>query len=167
MIILGIDPGTATTGYGVIKVTPGNRQKDRPPSKTSITCLGYGLIQTSPSLPFGQRLDQISRELRKIIRRHRPELVALESVFFFKNLKTFIPVSRACGVVILETTRQKIPWVEFTPPQIKAKVTNYGRAEKPELQKKIQQTLKLKDLPRPDDVADALAVALCAALSNS
>jgi len=162
MIILGIDPGTATIGYGVLdaRLVPVRSGK-----KVMVSCLAYGLIETTPNHSFPKRLEKISREVRRLLKKHRPELVAIESVFFFKNLKTFIPVSRAEGVIILETAKQKVPLIEFTPIQVKARVANYGRAEKTEVQRKVKQILKLKELPQPDDVTDALGVALCGALS--
>lgn len=159
MTILGIDPGTATIGYGLVKKT-GTKKLSH------LSCLAQGLITTSPNLIFPRRLEKISGDLRRILRQYQPDLVAIESLFFFRNLKTFIPVSRASGVIILEVSRLKIPLVEFTPMQVKSRVANYGRAEKKDVQKRIQQILKLKKLPEPDDVADALGVALCAALSR-
>jgi len=158
MIILGIDPGTATTGYGVLKATNFK-------ARTRIDCLAYGLIETSPDKSFPDRLKKISRDLDILIKKHQPGLIALESIFFFKNLKTFIPVNRAMGVIILGAAKRKIPIMEFTPLQVKAIVANYGRAEKKDVQKRIIKILKLKALPKPDDIADALGVALCGALS--
>lgn len=158
MIILGIDPGTATTGYGVLKAT--NLK-----TRTRIDCLAYGLIETSPDKSFPDRLKKISYDLDALIKKHQPGLIALESVFFFKNLKTFIPVNRATGVIILGAAKRKVPVMEFTPLQVKLIVANYGHAEKKEVQKRITKLLKLKVLPKPDDVADALGVALCGALS--
>jgi len=155
-IVVGIDPGTATTGYGVLKVIL--KQK-------SVSYLDCGLIETTPRLAFPQRLEKISRDFRRLIKKHRPALVAIESVFFFRNLKTFIPVSRASGVIILETAKMKIPLIEFTPLQVKSRVADYGRAEKKDVQKKIKQALHLKELPKQDDAADALGVALCGAMS--
>jgi crossover junction endodeoxyribonuclease RuvC len=155
-IVVGIDPGTATTGYGVLKIAL---------KRKSISYLDCGLIETTPKLAFPQRLEKISRDFRQLIKKHQPSLVAIESVFFFRNLKTFIPVSRASGVIILETAKMKIPLVEFTPLQVKCRVADYGRAEKKDVQKRIKQTLNLKELPKQDDVADALGIALCGALS--
>ena len=162
MIILGIDPGTATIGYGVLdaRIVEARRGK-----KVVIKCLAYGLIETTPDHSFPKRLEKISREIRGLLKKHRPELVAIESVFFFRNLKTFIPVSRAEGVIILETAKQKVPLIEFTPMQVKARVANYGRAEKSEVQRRVKEILNLKELPKADDVADALGVAICGALS--
>jgi crossover junction endodeoxyribonuclease RuvC len=158
MIILGIDPGTATTGYGVLKAT--NLK-----TRTRIDCLAHGLIETSPDKSFPDRLKKISRDLDILIKKHQPGLIAIESVFFFRNLKTFVPVNRAIGVIILGAAKKKIPIMEFTPLQVKLIVANYGHADKMDVQKRITKLLRLKALPKPDDVADALGVALCGALS--
>lgn len=160
MVILGIDPGTAAIGYGVVRMTDFKLRQ-----KMKVKCLAYGLIETSRDHSFPIRLKIISQKIRALIKNYRPNLIAIESVFFFKNLKTFIPVSRAEGVIILEAAKKGIPVIEFTPIQVKSKVANYGRAEKEVVQKRIKQILKLKEMPRPDDVADALGVALCGVLS--
>ncbi len=160
MIVLGIDPGLATIGYGVLE-TSGSQKKPR------VRCLAYGLIETTPDHPFPQRLEKISRDFDALVKKYQPGLIAIESVFFFKNLKTFIPVSRAEGVIILGAAKRKVPIIEFTPIQVKARVANYGRAEKEEVQKKIVEILRLKSIPKPDDVTDALGVALCGVFSLS
>jgi len=162
MIILGIDPGTATIGYGILKVYP---QKKKSKAKPKMKCLAYGLIETTPENSFPNRLKKISRDYNGLINKHRPDLIAIESVFFFRNLKTFIPVSRATGVLILGAAKKNIPIIEFTPLQIKLRVAGYGRAEKEDLQKKVEEILNLEKIPKPDDIADALGVALCAAFS--
>lgn len=160
MVILGIDPGTATIGYGVLRA---QRKKGK---NQKIKCLAYGLIETTPDHSFPSRLKKISREYNGLINKYRPDLIAIESVFFFRNLKTFIPVSRACGVLILGAAKKNIPIIEFTPLQVKSKVADYGRAEKKDLQKKVEQILDIEKIPKPDDIADALAVALCAIFSR-
>lgn len=160
MVILGIDPGTAAIGYGVLKVEDFKLKQ-----RARVQCLAYGLIETSRDYSFPSRLKIISRQVRSLLKKHRPNLVAIESVFFFRNLKTFIPVSRAEGVIILEAAKEDIPVIEFTPIQVKSKVADYGRAEKEMVQKKIKRILKLKEMPQPDDVTDALGVALCGVLS--
>lgn len=157
MIILGIDPGTATTGYGLIKKIKGKKFKGR----SNFKCLGYGLIKTSPLLPPAERLKKISEELNKLIGEYQPEVLAVENVYFFKNLKTALPVSQAKGVILLAAANKNIPVYELTPLQVKMAVTGYGRAEKRQVQEMIQNELNLKELPRPDDAADALAVAVC------
>ncbi len=160
MTILGIDPGTATIGYGVVRASLLKGKKQ------NIKCLGYGLIETTPNCSFPSRLKKISRDYNGLINKYQPDLIAIESVFFFRNLKTFIPVSRASGVLILGAAKKNIPIMEFTPLQIKLKVADYGHAEKKDLQKKVEKILNLGKIPKPDDIADALAVALCAVFSQ-
>ena len=155
MIILGIDPGTASTGYGVIK-TKNKKRK----IKNNLSCLAYGLIKTSPSSVPSERLKKINNELSKIIKKYRPEIMAVENIYFFRNLKTAIPVSQAKGVILLTAAKNKIPVQEFTPLQVKLSVTKNGWAEKKDVQKKIKRILNLKEIPKPDDAADALAIAV-------
>lgn len=155
MIILGIDPGTATTGYGVIEY-----QKK---AQKQMHCLNYGIIQTSLKDDTGTRLKSLSFDLNEILKRHKPELVAIESLFFFKNLKTAIPVSQARGVIIYTIAKRNVPIVEYTPLQAKIAVTGYGHATKNQVQKMVMNILELDKLPKPDDAADALAIAICCA----
>ncbi len=150
MIIIGIDPGTASTGYGVIESK----------NKRDFKCLDYGLIKTLPIFSASERLKKINNDLSKLIKKHRPEIMIVESLYFFKNLKTAIPVSQAKGVILLTAAKNKIPIIEFTPLQAKMTITGYGRSEKPAVQKKIKSLLNLKEIPKPDDAADALAIAL-------
>lgn len=149
MIILGIDPGTATTGYGVIKTS------------NILECLDYGVIKTTPSLSVGERLKKIDQELNKLINKYSPKAIAVENIYFFKNLKTAMPVSQAKGVVLLVAAKKNIPIKEFTPLQMKMAMTGYGKAEKKQVQKMVQLILNLKELPKPDDAADALGIAIC------
>lgn len=151
MRILGIDPGTATTGYGIIE------------TKNSLECLEYGCIKTDPSFSPAERLKKIHDELNLLIKKTQPKILAVESIFFFKNSKTAMPVSQAKGVILLSAAKKKIPVYEFTPLQIKMTVVGFGRAEKKQVQKMMKILLNLKDLPRPDDAADALAAAVCCA----
>lgn len=150
MIIAGIDPGTATTGWGII------RKK-----KNKLKCLGFGTIKTNPTLSDGNRLKKINNELNKIIKKHKPKIIAIENIYFFKNLKTAMPVSQAKGVILLTAAKKKIPVQEFTPLQIKMVITGYGKADKKQIQKMVKILLDLKEIPKPDDAADGLAVALC------
>ncbi len=159
MVILGIDPGTAALGYGVLRKTGFGKR-----NKFKLACLSFGLISTTPDMPFPKRLEKISKEFNVLVKKYRPDLIAIESVFFFKNLKTFIPVSRAEGVIILGAAKNNVAIIEFSPIQIKARVAGYGRAEKKDVLKKVLKLLKLKEVPKPDDIADALAVAACAAI---
>jgi len=154
MVILGIDPGTAATGYGLIKK-----------EGSQLKIIKYGCIKTEKDLTAAQRLNQIDQQLHKIIKENQPEQIAVESIFFFKNQKTVIAVSQARGVVLARAAEMNIPVVEFTPLQIKQAVTSYGRADKSQVQKMVKLLLGLKEIPRPDDAADALAAAICCAHS--
>jgi len=150
MIILGVDPGTAATGFGLVRKT-----------KKQLRCLGWGVIKTDPQLPPEQRLKQLNNQLTALLRGRKPDLMAVEAIFFFKNLKTAMPVSEARGVILLTAAKKKIPVVQLTPLQIKMAVCGYGRADKKQVQKMIKEILELKEIPRPDDAADALAAAVC------
>lgn len=152
MTILGIDPGTATTGYGVIKSIRGQ-----------IQLIEYGCIITSKKNSAESRLAEIYKDLTKLIKKYRPAIMAVESIFFFKNLKTAISVAQARGVILLCARQNKLKLLEFTPLQIKMSLTNYGRADKKQIQYMVKQLLDLNTVPKPDDAADALAVAICAA----
>lgn len=154
MIILGIDPGTATTGYGVVKKT-----------KQGLQVLDYGCIVTKSGLSTAERLKEINEGLIELIKRHKPATMAIEDIFFFKNLKTAVKVSQARGVMILTACKERVSVAEYTPLQVKLAITSYGRADKNQVQKMVQVLLGLKDIPRPDDAADALAVAICHANS--
>ena len=155
MIILGIDPGTATTGIGIIKS-----------EKSNIDLIHYDCILTSPKESTAQRLKTLYTELEKIIKKYKPDMMAVEDIFFFKNLKTAIKVSQARGVILLAGAQNKLTICEYTPLQIKQAVSGYGRAEKLQVQKMVKIILKLREIPKPDDAADALAVAICCANSN-
>ena len=150
MIILGIDPGIATTGYGVVKKT-----------KNKLQCLDYGIIETDKKQKAAQRLSQLYNALNKLLQKTKPDLMVVERLFFFKNLKTALPVSEARGVILLAASRKKIEIVQLTPLQVKVAICCYGRADKKQVQKMVKKILGLKKIPRPDDAADALALALC------
>ena len=161
MIILGIDPGTATTGYSVIEKTSSKRIK--------VKAVDYGCITTSSDLPPGERLKIINNELNKLIKKHKPKVLAVESLYFFKNLKTAMPVSQAKGVILLTAAKKKIPVYEFTPLQVKMAITGYGKAEKKQVQEMIKILFNLEKKPkdknkRKDDATDALGIAFCCAL---
>lgn len=149
MIILGIDPGTAITGYGVIDKQGRNS-----------TYIAHGCITTNKNTPKEKRLLILEKGMKALFKEYRPDVVAVESLFFFKNLKTAMPVSEARGVILLTIGRYKTPLYEFSPPQVKMAVVGYGNAEKKQVQKMVQLHLNLKSIPKPDDSADALAVAL-------
>ena len=154
MRILGIDPGTATTGYGVIDKQGRNS-----------TYVAHGCIITHKSAAKEKRLISLEKQLVAVFKEYKPDVVAVESLFFFKNLKTAMPVSEARGVILLTIGKHKTPLYEFSPPQIKMAVVGYGNAEKKQVQKMVQLHLKLESIPKPDDAADALAAALaCASL---
>ncbi len=161
MIILGIDPGTASTGYGVVRQIKANNKNGM-----VLECLAYGLIRTFPTMLRGDRLKLLNNELNKIIKKYQPETMAVERLYFFKNLKTALPVSQAEGVILLTAAKKKIPVRQFTPLQVKMTVTGYGRAEKKEVQNKVKSILKLKEIPKPDDAADALAIAMTCFLTK-
>ena len=148
MIILGIDPGTANTGYGLVKK-----------SKT-LECLGYNVIHTTPNSNPGERLRKINNELIKVIRKYKPDVLAIENVYFFKNLKTAIPVSQAKGSILLTAAKKGLPVWECSPLQVKLAITGKGRADKKDVQKELKKILKLKEIPKPDHASDALAIAL-------
>jgi crossover junction endodeoxyribonuclease RuvC len=163
MIILGIDPGIANIGFGIIREVRSQRVK----AKNNFKCLGYGLIQTSPSLTTPERLKKLSNELSGLIKKYRPKVLAVENVYFFKNLKTVMAVSQAEGVIFLAAARKKIPVYELAPLEVKMTITGHGRAEKSEVQKRIKKLLNLNETPKPDDAADALAIAITCSLKRA
>lgn len=150
MFIMGVDPGTAITGYGLVRYN-GSRY-------SLVEC---GCIRTSPDLPMSARLQTIYRELVGIIRRYQPEQFALEELFFSKNARTALAVGHARGVAMLAASSSDLPVFEYTPLQVKQAVTGYGRAAKEQVQYMVKTILALQEAPAPDDVADALAVAIC------
>jgi crossover junction endodeoxyribonuclease RuvC len=150
-IILGIDPGIADTGYGIITDENGK-----------ISCLTYGSIKTSSKEDLVTRLNQLHLELDKIIKKYKPEIASVEELFFSKNVKTALIVGQARGVILLTVKQNKLQLLEFKPSQVKQAVTCYGAAKKDQVQKMVQMLLKLKEIPKPDDAADALAMAICA-----
>lgn len=163
MIVLGIDPGTATTGFAVLqRGTNGQRPK----------VLDFGCISTKISFSVGDRLKTIHQETEKIIEDYKPDLISVESIYFFKNLKTAMPVSQAKGVILLAAAKKSIPVLEFTPLQVKMTVVGYGRAEKKQVQEMVKKlidlegfNLKEKERKR-DDATDALGIALCALIKG-
>ena len=154
MIILGIDPGFAIVGYGVIECNGSNCK-----------ALEYGAITTDSKMLFPDRVKIIYDELLDIIDEYKPEDLAIEELFFNKNVKTVIKVAQARGVQILAAKNKGLDIYEYTPLQIKQATVGYGRAEKHQVQEMVKVLLNLKKIPKPDDVADALAVAICHASS--
>jgi len=151
MKILGIDPGTATTGFGIVTKEKGK-----------LSAIDYGVISTSKELNMSNRLLIIFQDIEELIARYHPDVVAVEQLFFARNVTTAITVGQSRGVVLLAAQKADLKLVEFTPLQVKQSVTGYGQATKKQVQTMVQKILKLKVLPNPDDAADALAIAICA-----
>ena len=156
MRILGIDPGIATVGFGVIDSEAG-RQK-------YVTC---GTINAPAHTPLSKRLDQIYTDLEELFEAFHPDVISIEELFFNTNITTGISVAHGRGVILLAAVRHNIPVYEYTPLQIKQAVTGYGRAEKHQMISMVTTLLSLKEAPKPDDAADALAAAVCHAYSSS
>jgi crossover junction endodeoxyribonuclease RuvC len=150
MLVLGIDPGTAITGWGLV------RQEGE-----TLTLVDYGTVSTSADAALPQRLQTIYRELGEIFARHRPAAVAVEKLFFNKNARTAMAVGQARGVALLAVADAGLPLHEYTPLEVKLSVCGYGRGSKEQVQKLVQLLLGLDFVPKPDDAADALAVAIC------
>ena len=156
MIILGIDPGLATMGYGVINSLKGN-----------YSVIDYGVVTTPKERTLPERLQQLEDGVKELIETYRPDNVSIEELFFSKNITTGIPVAEARGVILLTAVKALGKEVyEYTPKQIKQAVTGYGGADKIQMQHMVQTLLRLKSVPRPDDAADALAVAICHAQTS-
>lgn len=156
MIILGLDPGTAILGWGVIDT--GNRH-----DVSAATCISYGAITTDKSMTDSQRLVAIANGLELLLPEYQPELACVEKLFFTKNVTTGMTVSQARGVILLTLERQHVPFAEYNPMQIKQSLTGYGKADKQQMQEMVKRLLHLEIIPKPDDAADALAIALTAA----
>jgi crossover junction endodeoxyribonuclease RuvC len=152
MIVLGIDPGTARLGYGVVE-----RQGSR------LTMLDYGCIETTNDRPLEQRLLIIHEGIDDLIKSHHPEAVGVERLFFNRNVQTAMAVGQARGVVLLVAAQHGLPVLEYGPHEVKLAVTGYGKAPKDQVQRMVQMVLAMERIPRPDDAADALAVAVCTA----
>lgn len=156
MIVLGIDPGTAITGYGLIKDLG-----------SKIEVINYSCIKTSPRISLASRLCKINEELERLINDYQPEVVAVEELFFNKNVRTALAVGQARGVVLLTAAKAGLEIKEYTPLQVKQALVGYGRAEKHQIQYMVKMLLNLEQVPEPDDVADALAIAICHAYSRN
>jgi crossover junction endodeoxyribonuclease RuvC len=150
MRVLGIDPGLATTGYGVV-----DGEGDR------LEAVAYGVVRTPAHTPITERLILLYDELRCIIHTHAPEQAAVEELFFATNARTAISVSQARGVALLALAQTGLSVAEYTPLEVKQATTGYGQADKTQMQEMVRLLLGLSDIPRPDDAADALAVAIC------
>ena len=154
MRILGIDPGVAIVGFGVIDVDRGRQQ-----------LVQYGAINTEAGLPLATRLVQIGRDLERLIELFAPDEIAIEELFFSKNITTGIAVAHGRGVILYTAEKLQVPIYEYTPMQVKQAVVGYGLAEKKQVMDMVRRLLKLKAVPKPDDAADALAIAICHARS--
>lgn len=153
--ILGLDPGLATLGYGCIHWEPSDQ----------VRVIDFGVIQTPAKTELGSRLEVIYRDLTTLIGQIQPSLISIEKLFFYKMGNT-IQVAQARGVILLVITQAQIPLIEFSPPQVKQALTGYGRATKQDVQTAVQRELNLAKIPRPDDAADALALALAAGMQQ-
>ena len=154
MIILGIDPGVATIGFGLVRAERNRNQ-----------LLRYGVITTPPGIPLSNRLLQISNDMEELIHAFHPDEMAVEELFFTKNITTGIAVAHGRGVILLAAEKLGVPVFEYTPMQVKQAVAGYGKAEKRQVMLMTQRLLGMKEIPRPDDAADALALAICHARS--
>ncbi len=150
MLILGIDPGYAIIGWGVIRF---ERGKYIP--------VDFGAITTNAGVPFNRRLEQIYDQLNELLDTHHPDAVAVEKLYFQNNQKTAIDVAQARGVTMLALQQHGVPVFEYTPLQVKSAVTGFGQAQKPQVMEMTKRLLRLKAVPKPDDTADALAIAIC------
>jgi crossover junction endodeoxyribonuclease RuvC len=151
MLVLGIDPGTARTGFGLIRET----------GSGSLELVAYGVIATSADLPQAERLLILHSELQQLIEEHDPVEAAVERLFFQKNVSTAMSVGQARGVILLALQQAGLPIGEYGPRDIKRAVTGYGAADKRQMQRMVQTLLSMPELPKPDDAADALAIAIC------
>lgn len=152
MRILGIDPGTSLIGYGIVDV-----------SGKSYKAADFGALKTGVNIKNSERVKTVFDFFDKLIKKFEPDKIAIENLFFFKNAKTVIKVSEIRGVLMLVAAKNGLELAEFTPLQVKQAVSGYGRAEKQQVQKMVKLILGLKTEPKPDDVADALALAICCA----
>ena len=156
MRILGIDPGYATIGFGLVEADRGQ-----------VHMLTYGAITTPAGLPLSKRLYQIGTDMEELIDQTKPDVISIEELFFNTNLTTGIAVAHGRGVILYAAEKCGIPLYEYTPGQVKLSVTGYGKAEKRQVMDMTKRLLKLAKTPRPDDAADALALALCHARSST
>lgn len=156
MVILGIDPGYAIVGFGVLRNEQGGQ-----------SLLACGAINTPAGIPLSKRLLQIADDLDKLIRQFHPDAMAVERLYFGNNVTTGIGVAQARGVILMTAERHGIPIFEYDPSQVKSAVVGYGKAEKHQVMDMTKRLLNLKAVPKPDDAADAVAIALCHARSST
>jgi crossover junction endodeoxyribonuclease RuvC len=150
MLSLGIDPGTATVGYGLVREL----------SDGALQAVDYGVITTPPTMPMWERLDHIYDSVARLIEQHRPDRAAVEDLFFGKNITTAITVAQGRGVILLALTKGRLPIRTYKPSEIKQAISGYGNAKKPQMQEMVRMLLMLESIPRPDDAADGLAIAI-------
>jgi len=160
-LILGLDPGLATLGFGLIKCIYNAKTKEL----DSTSMVDFGVIKTTKKQEMGERLITIYEDLHTILNTFKPDLAATEKLFFYRMSNTIL-VAQARGILVLVLAQHKIPLIEFTPPQIKKIMTGYGNADKSDVQQAVARELNLDEIPKPDDAADALAVALAASWLN-
>jgi len=151
MIILGIDPGLATTGFGVVRPNK--------TTKSKLDCVAYGTIDTTPDMILPERLKKIHNDLGRVITQYQPQALVMENVFFFKNAKTIVPVSQAQGVILLAAAKKHLPVYRYTPIEVKITITGFVKSDKKDIQREISKILRLETIPKPDDAADALSIA--------
>lgn len=149
-LALGIDPGTATTGYGLVRLMPDGE----------LVAVSFGIISTPKDATPSARLEMLYTDLRKLLKKHKPDTSAVEKLFFARNVTTGIAVGQARGVVLLALEQAGIEIFEYTPKEVKNAVAGYGSAEKRQVQEMVRALLQLDSIPKPDDAADALAVAI-------
>jgi crossover junction endodeoxyribonuclease RuvC len=151
MIVLGIDPGLSLTGWGIVEAF----------SRDKISLVQYGCIKTMPPAPLIDRLQIVHDELQTVIGKYKPDVVAIEELFFLKVAKSVASVGQSRGAIVLTVSMNKIPLFEYNPRCVKMALTGYGSADKHQMQHMVKTFLKLKEIPKPDDSADALAMAIC------
>lgn len=151
MRVIGIDPGTACLGYGIIENI----------TKQKFKVITYGCVKTPAHTDMSWRLLVIYKAIEKLIKKHKPDCLTVEKIYFMKNVKTAISVSQARGIILLLAMQNNLQVAEFDPTQVKLAITGYGKADKSQIQKMLRLQLGLEEIPKPDDAADALAVALC------
>jgi crossover junction endodeoxyribonuclease RuvC len=151
MRVLGIDPGISLTGWGIIEIA----------DKNVLLPISYGCIETFPKQTLSERLTFINKELQSVIDNYKPQIAAMEELFFLKSAKSVAAVGQARGAIVLTLSFNKLPLFEYNPRAVKIALTGFGSADKYQMQHMIKTILKLKEIPKPDDVADALAIAVC------
>ncbi|MCC6499200.1 MAG: crossover junction endodeoxyribonuclease RuvC [Anaerolineales bacterium] len=149
-LALGIDPGTATTGYGLVRLMPDGE----------LVAVSFGIISTPKDATPSARLEMLYNDLRKLLKKHKPDTAAVEKLFFSRNVTTAIAVGQARGVVMLSLQQAEIEVFEYTPNEVKQAVAGYGSADKKQVQEMVRALLQLDSIPKPDDAADALAIAI-------